>query len=99
MGYYLPVIEAHARYLRSARYDDLLTVKTMLSELPQARVRIEYEVFNEGEKDPLASGYTVHTFVNAASGKPARAPGLFLETLGKSLASAKRDPVRGTKQA
>ncbi|HEY6190886.1 MAG TPA: thioesterase family protein [Bacteroidota bacterium] len=99
MGYYLPVIEAHARYLRSARYDDLLTVKTMLSELPQARVRIEYEVFNEGEKDPLASGYTVHTFVNAASGKPARAPGLFLETLGRSLTSANRDPVRGTKQS
>jgi acyl-CoA thioester hydrolase len=99
MGYYLPVIEAHARYLRSARYDDLLTVKTILSELPQARVRIEYEVFNEGGKEPLASGYTVHTFVNASTGKPTRAPDLFLETLGKSLGGEIERPMRGRKQA
>src|SRR5258706_4709070 len=75
MGYFLPVIEAHARYLRSARYDDLLTVKTILSELPQARVRIEYEVFNEGEKERLASGYTVYTLLKTPTRKPTRPPG------------------------
>lgn len=89
MGYYLPVIEAHARYLRSARYDDLLTVRTILSDVPQARVRIEYEIFNDHEKEPLASGYTVHTFVNASTGKPARAPGRFLESLGRAIRGAK----------
>jgi acyl-CoA thioester hydrolase len=99
LGYYLPVIEAHARYLKSARYDDLLTVKTMLSEMPQARVRIEYEVFNEGGKEPLASGYTVHSFLNASTGKPTRAPERFLETLARRFDASKRGPSRGAKQA
>ena len=84
MGYYLPVIEAHALYFRSARYDDLLTVKTLLCGTPQARVRIEYEVFTQDAKDPLATGYTVHTFVNASTGKPVRAPGRFLELLDRT---------------
>lgn len=87
MGFYLPVIEAQARYLRSARYDDLLRVKTMVLEMPGARVRIEYEIFADGSKDPLVSGYTVHTFVNAATGKPARAPARFMEAIGSALGS------------
>jgi acyl-CoA thioester hydrolase len=84
MGYFLPVIEAHADYLRAARYDDLLSVKTMLREEPQARVRIEYEV-RHGE-ELLATGHTVHGFVQAATGRPARAPGEFLALVRKRLA-------------
>jgi acyl-CoA thioester hydrolase len=86
IGYFLPVVEAHAKYLRSARYDDLLVVKTMLDELPQVRVRITYEVFNEETHDLLAEGYTVHSFVSASTGKPARAPESFIEILQKALA-------------
>ena len=85
IGYFLPVVEAHAKYLRSARYDDLLVVKTMLDELPQVRIRITYEVFNDGMRDILAQGYTVHSFVSAATGKPTRAPESFVEILQKML--------------
>jgi acyl-CoA thioester hydrolase len=85
MGYFLPVIEAQARYHRSARYDDLLRVRTMVREMPGARVRIEYEIFADGTKDPLVSGFTVHTFVNASTGKPARAPARFTEAIASAL--------------
>jgi acyl-CoA thioester hydrolase len=85
MGYHLPVIEAHAQYKRGARYDDLLLVTTRLREVPVARVRLDYDVVKEGEEDPLATGYTVHSFVNAATGKPTRAPALFLEAVGKAM--------------
>ena len=80
-GYFLPVIEAHANYMKSARYDDELLVKTIFTEAPQARLHIEYEVLNNATKDVMATGYTVHSFLNALTGKPTRAPEFFLDAL------------------
>ncbi len=85
MGLILPVIEAHAKYKRSAKYDDLLHVVTYFREMPIARVRIEYEILREGETDAMVEGYTIHTFVNAATGKPTRAPGQFVEAVEKRM--------------
>ncbi|MEO7766734.1 MAG: thioesterase family protein [Ferruginibacter sp.] len=34
MGIIMPVVDIHSRFLRPAKYDDLITVKTMLKELP-----------------------------------------------------------------
>jgi acyl-CoA thioester hydrolase len=87
MGLFLPVIEAHAKYKRAARYDDLLHVVTYFREIPIARIRLEYEVYKDGESDPLVVGYTVHTFVNAVSGKPTRAPAQFIEAIEKEMRS------------
>ncbi|MEW6510906.1 MAG: thioesterase family protein [Bacteroidota bacterium] len=89
MGLHLPVIEAHASYKKAARYDDLLQVVTILRDTPVARVRLDYEVYKEGEKEPLADGYTVHSFINAATGKPTRAPAQFVEAIEKAIAKSK----------
>lgn len=89
LGFYLPVIEAHARYIRSAKYDNLLHIKTILRERPQARIRIEYEVTNGETGDILAEGYTVHSFVNAASGRPTRVP----TSLLNAIDATQRQPV------
>jgi acyl-CoA thioester hydrolase len=86
-GYYLPVIEAHTKYFKPARYDELLTVKTMVKEMPQARIRIEYEMRKDENRDLLVEGYTVHSFVNASTGKPARAPDIFLEAISNRMES------------
>jgi acyl-CoA thioesterase FadM len=48
-------------------------------------VRLDYEVYKEGETDMLADGYTIHTFVNAATGKPTRAPAQFLEAIEANM--------------
>lgn len=90
MGLYLPVIEAHASYKRAARYDDLLNVVTILRDTPVARVRLDYEVYKEGEKELLADGYTIHSFVSAKSGKPTRAPAQFVEAIEKANAQAQK---------
>src|SRR5215471_16826613 len=47
-GVIMPVVEMYVRYLRPATYDDLLTVKTKLRELPDGH-RIEFfqDVYNE----------------------------------------------------
>ena len=89
IGYFLPVVEAHAKYLKSARYDDELVVKTILNDMPQVRIRIEYELLNNQTKELLTEGYTVHSFISAATGKPTRAPERFLELLGEAFNNRK----------
>lgn len=50
-GIIMPVIEWNARFLRPARYDDLLTVRTILQEWPKDhRIRFRQEVYNEEGK-------------------------------------------------
>src|SRR5205085_11970212 len=56
MGVIMPVVDVHCRYLRPARYDDLLTIKTILKELPtHHKVEFHHEVFNEKD-ELLANG-------------------------------------------
>jgi acyl-CoA thioester hydrolase len=90
MGFFLPVIEAHAEYKRSARYDDLLRIVTHLREMPVARIRLEYEVRKEGETELFAEGHTIHSFVNATTGKPTRAPARFLEAIEQAVRKGER---------
>ena len=85
MGLYLPVIEAHAEYKKAARYDDLIEVVTILRERPVARVRLDYEVLREGETEPIATGYTIHGFINSATGKVSRAPAQFIEAIERAM--------------
>ena len=89
MGFFLPVIEACAKYRKPARYEDLLTVETIITEMPVARVRIEYKVWREGEEEPIADGYTMHSFISAETGKPTRAPQVFLQTLEENIKANK----------
>jgi acyl-CoA thioester hydrolase len=65
MGIVMPVVEMHTKFLRSARYDDLLTVKTQLRELPKDhRIEFHHEVYNEAGK-LLTVGRVVLYFLKA----------------------------------
>jgi acyl-CoA thioesterase FadM len=50
-----------------------------MKEIPQVRVRIEYEVLAERSVELLAKGYTVHSFIKATTGTPSRPPKEFLD--------------------
>lgn len=80
-GLRLPVIEAHARFLRPALYDDVIEIHTRVSAVSGARVSFAYEVRREGTAGPLATGATVHAAVDRA-GRPRRLP----DALRKRLA-------------
>ena len=71
-GVGFPVIEAHCRYIRPARYEDLLDVVVEVTELGRASLRFEYRV--ERDEDLLAEGFTRHACVASESGKPRRVP-------------------------
>ena len=50
-GIIMPVIEWTAKFLRPAHYDDLLTVRTTLKDLPaDHRIEFHQEVYNERGK-------------------------------------------------
>jgi acyl-CoA thioester hydrolase len=55
-GMHLPVIEASSRYRIPARFDDLLEVETVLSEVRAASLRFEYRITRAGAL--LAEGAT-----------------------------------------
>lgn len=77
-GIILPVINLQCNYLAAAFYDDLLTVKTYLKELPTVRIKFDYEIYNEkGEK--LNYGETTLVFTDAKTRKPRRPPEYFME--------------------
>jgi acyl-CoA thioester hydrolase len=72
-GLRLPVVEAQARYLKPARYDDVLEIRTRLAAVTGARVLFDYEVHLSGNDGPLAVGHTVHAAVDQ-DGRPRRLP-------------------------
>src|SRR5882757_5418184 len=48
MGIIMPVVDIHSRFLRPAKYDDLITVKTTLRELPvHHKIIFHSEICNE----------------------------------------------------
>ena len=72
-GVMMPVLELKTRYLLPARYDDLLTVKVTIPEMPRLKIRYLYEVYNE-QGTLLNTGETVLVFVNMKTNKPVRIP-------------------------
>lgn len=81
MGVIMPVIEVQCRYLRPAKYDDLLAIKVVLKELP-ARHKIEFhhEVTNE-KNELLATARVTLYFMEAVTMKPALMPAELVEKL------------------
>ncbi len=88
-GVIMPVVEMHVKYLRSARYDDLLTIKTTLRELPDDhKIEFHQEVFNETGK-LLTSGKVVLYFLQAATYEKTVMPANLREKLQPFFPSVK----------
>ncbi len=79
-GFFIPVLEASARYLKPARFDDRLEIHLRMSERPRARFRFDYEVRISGDGDLLATGQTAHGFMDA-NGRPLRPPAHFMKKI------------------
>ena len=78
-GIFLPVMEASVRYLRPARYDDLLEIPVTVTHT-RVKVRFDCVVHRQGEAAALALGHTVHACVGR-EGRPTRAPDWLLQAL------------------
>lgn len=79
-GVMMPVLENKSKYIAPATYDELLTVKTIIKEMPGVRIFFHYEIYNESDK-LIHTGETVLVFVNKETGRPCEPPQIMTELL------------------
>jgi acyl-CoA thioester hydrolase len=79
-GVSLPVLEFKIKYLKPAFYDDLLTIKTSIRELPGVRIKFDYETFNQ-DGVLLNFSETTLVFVNVKTMKPCSAPDFVIDKM------------------
>jgi acyl-CoA thioester hydrolase len=72
-GFQLPVIEAQCRFLRPARYDDEIEIRTVGRLLSPVRVKFQYEAVRVADQIVAATGETLHAATTTA-GRPCRLP-------------------------
>jgi acyl-CoA thioester hydrolase len=64
-GLGMPVVQAHADYRASARFDDEILVKTRVASVGNSSIRFENEIYRLPDMRLICVGHTVH----ALSGK------------------------------
>ena len=79
-GVMLPIVELQASYLKPAYYNQVLTIKSIVKELPSVFLHVEYEIYNE-ENELINTGKTTLVFVKKESRKPCRPPQRFMENV------------------
>ncbi len=86
MGIRMPVVAMEARFLRPAHYDDLITIKTILKELPTDHsISFYNEVYNEQNK-LLTTGKVTLYFIDSNTGKRTQMPTALYEKLSPFFA-------------
>lgn len=73
-GVVAAVTRADCRYLRPARFDDLLAVHVRVASIGRATLRFEYRVCREPDGAVLAEGSTEHACLDRVSLRPTRLP-------------------------
>ena len=72
----LPARSLKINYYKSAYYDDLLTIRTIVDQIPKVKFPIRTEIYNEAG-ELINSGETVLAFYSAVTNKPIAAPKFF----------------------
>jgi acyl-CoA thioester hydrolase len=70
---FIVVAESQCRYLRPARYDDLLRIRTRVSEVRRRTIRFAYEIVESASGTLLATGQTLHVVCDS-QGRPKALP-------------------------
>jgi len=79
-GYILPVMEFSIKFFAPAFYDDLLTIKTSIAEVPTSLIIFNYETFNS-KGELLNKAQTKLVFASKETGKPTRSPKLLRDRI------------------
>jgi len=72
-GVMLPVIEAHCKYQKPARYDDEVEIRTIGRLTSAVRMEFAYDVVLKATGQIAAVGSTVHAAIDV-EGRPCRLP-------------------------
>jgi len=70
---HIVVTDAHCRYLQSARYDEVLRVRTRIAESRNRMVKFSYQLLRDSDETLLATGETMHV-ICGGNGRPKLLP-------------------------
>ena len=79
-GIMLPVISLFFNFIKSAKYDDVLTINVILKKKPLVKIEFDYEIYNQ-KKEKISTGNSVLAFMDMKTNKPLRCPDYILEKL------------------
>ena len=83
-GILMPVTENKSKFIRPAKYDDLLTIVTTLKKLPQVKITFSLEIYNQ-KKILLSTGTTTLVFIDMIKNKPTKAPQILIDKIYPSF--------------
>ena len=76
----LPVISLFFNFVKSAKYDDVLTIYVFLKKRPLVKIEFDYEIFNQ-DKEKISTGNSILAFMDMKTNKPIKCPDYILEKL------------------
>ena len=79
-GIMLPVVSMNFNFKKSAIYDDLIYVKTILKKTPTVRLEFDYEIRNKAG-EILTIAETTLVFIDTKTNRPTRAPQYLLDAI------------------
>jgi acyl-CoA thioester hydrolase len=86
---HIVVADAHCRYQQSARYDEVLRIRTRIAESRNRIVKFSYEVFRDADGQLLATGETTH-IICGSNGRPKLLPAKY-HSVFKSVVAPQPD--------
>lgn len=80
-GIMLPVISLSCNFIKPAKYDDILTIQTILIKKPMVKIVFDYKITNQHDQ-LICTGNSVLAFIKTENDKPTSCPNYLLENLG-----------------
>jgi acyl-CoA thioester hydrolase len=82
-GIFLPVSEAHCKYLSPIKYDEVFIIETSLDTEVKGSFKFHYRLLGESPETVLAKGFTKHPCINE-NGKVVRPPRFLLDIVAQA---------------
>ena len=79
-GIMMPVVSLQIQYKKPALYDELITIRTKLKDLPSTKIEFDNEILNE-KGELLSTANTILVFVDAKTFRPVRCPEKVLDLI------------------
>ncbi len=79
-GVIMPVLDVYSKFHASAHFDELISVRIMIEEIPRARILFHFEIYNE-DRLLLNTGRVTLGFLHGDTRRPTRAPEWFVQLL------------------
>ena len=81
-GIWLPVSQFSVKYLKPARYDQLLKIHTYIRKIPGVKIEFDYDIYNES-KEKITEAKTTLFFLDAEKNKVISCTDFLMELLMK----------------